>query len=209
MKQRAQAVIVAVAIAIASLLSLSAPAQAALILSNTHTYAFGADVNAVEVLVEVFDDFLGDSSKYLWQYTVTNNSYDPNPGTSNGFSGFETALPIAVADLGDVFAPNADWEIDCCSGQPVEWDIRNSDGLGVMPGETGVFGFTSLPRLITNSTGWFHTWQGDAQTDLVFYPAGDGPEVPDVLQPPLQVPGPGSLFLIVLGATTLAVFLKR
>jgi hypothetical protein len=152
--------------------------------------------------VDVFDNFMGDFSKYLWQYTVTNNSFDPNPGTSNGFSGFETDLPAAVADIGDVFAPSAAWLIDCCSGAPVEWDITNTLGLGVMPGETGVFGFTTLPRFITTSTGWFHTWENDVQTYISDYgltPGETGPEVPDVLQPPIPAPEPASLALIGLG----------
>lgn len=181
--------------------SFSAITHADIILTNTHSYAFGADPAAIVIKVEVFDNYLGDFDKFLWQYTVTNNSYDPVPGTSNGFSGFETALPASVPDLGDVFAPNANWEIDCCSGLPVEWDIENSAGLGVMPGEVGVFGFTSLPRFITNSTGWFHTWQFNAQTNIVDYPAGDGPEVPDVLRPPIpsNVPEPSTLLLLGSG----------
>jgi len=210
MRSRLLAMVSGIAVFAASILGASTTAGAALIFSNTHSYEFGGDPDAVVIFVEVFDNFGGDFSKYLWQYTVTNNSYDPNPGTSNGFSGFETALPIAVPDLGDVFAPNADWETNCCSGQPVEWDIRNSVGPGVLPGEEGVFGFTSLPRFITNSTGWFHTWEGDVQTNLVFYPEGDGPEVPNVALPPIStVPAPAAWFLIVLGATGLAVLRKR
>ncbi|PYV92671.1 MAG: hypothetical protein DMG05_03770 [Acidobacteria bacterium] len=52
---------------------------------------------------------------------------------------------------------------------------------------------------MTNSTGWFHTWRSNGQTDLVFYPPGDGPEVPDVLRPPIpppSVPEPSTLLLV-------------
>ena len=193
----------------ASAFAVPGPANAAVIFTNTHNYAYGGDDNAVTILVEVFDNYMGDFNKYLWQYTVTNNSYEPNPGTSNGFSGFETALPAAVPDLGDVFGPNADWEFDCCSGQPVEWDIRNSDGPGVLVGETGVFGFTSLPRLVTESTGYFHTWQNDGQTDIVSYEPGNGVEVPDVLSAPIGVPAPASLGLVGLALAGLGFAARR
>jgi hypothetical protein len=111
---------------------------------------------------------------------------------SNGFSGFELALPVFVADIGDVSAPDGipPWVINCCSGQPVEWDLRNTEGApvngGTLPGQTEVYSFTTLPRLITQSTGWFHTWQTDFQTDIINYPPGDGPEVPDLIAEPNQ-----------------------
>jgi hypothetical protein len=171
--------------------------DADVIFANDHFYAFGLDSQAVIIHVDVFDNFNGDFNKYLWQYTVINNSYDPNPGSSNGFSGFETALPAGVPDLQDISAPNANWEFNCCSGQPVEWDIRNSAGLGVMPGQQGIFAFTSLPRTITNSTGWFHTWQSDSQTDLVFFDADNGVEVP-LVATAVPEPGTGVFFLTAI-----------
>ena len=192
-------------LAASALLAVSTTASATLIFSNGHDYAFGADPAAVNIFVEVFDNFAGDFSKYEWRYTVSNKSYEPAPGTSNGFSGFETALPAGVADLADLYAPNPDWVFDCCSGQPVEWDIRNSNGPGVLPGEKGVFGFSSLPRFITESTGWFHTWQFDGQTDLVFYDAGNGVEVPDVLRPPIVTPEPMSVALVAAGLIGLRI----
>jgi hypothetical protein len=92
----------------------------------------------------------------------------------------------------------------------VEWDIDDTAGLGVMPGETGVFSFTSLPRFITNSTGWFHTWEFDVQAAVTFYTdtAGElGPEVPDVLRPPIGIPEQESILL--LAEAFGAVFLTR
>ena len=156
------------------------------IFSNTHNYG------AVIIRVDVFNNYFGDFNKYHWVYTVTNVSYEPNPGLTNGFSGFELALPLAVPDIGDITAPDGigPWLINCCSGLPVEWDLTNSGGAGVgggtLPGQTEVYSFTTLPRLITVSSGWFHSWQGDVQVAIVNYPTGDAPEVPDVLSEPNQ-----------------------
>jgi len=171
---------------------------AAPIFTNTHDYAFGGNPTAVVIQVDVFDL----SGQYKWQYTVTNNSYDPSPGTSNGFSGFETALPAAVPDLGNLTAPGPGWVFNCCSGEPVEYDKMNSAGLGIMPGQSGVFSFTSLAREITQSTGWFHTWESGTQTNIVNYGAGNGVEVPNVLKPP--IPEPTTLALLGVGVIALS-----
>jgi len=163
-----------------------------LIFTNTHSYAFGGDPLAVVIKVDVYDNYLGDFSKYHWVYTVTNNSFEPNPGSSNGFSGFETAMPADVSDLGDVSAPDGipPWTVDCCSNLPLEWDLSNAAGApvggGTLRGETEVYSFTSAPRLVTISTGWFHTWEGGGQTNVVGFPEGEGPEVPDLLSEPNQ-----------------------
>ena len=152
----------------------------ALIFSNSHNYG------VCVIDVQVFNNYFGDTSKYWWKYIVRNFTFDPNPGISNGFSGFELALPVAVPDIGDI-DPLAPWLVNCCSGLPVEWDKTNSGGLGVMPTQTQIFSFTTSPRLISASSGWFHTWQGDVQTDIINYPAGDEPEVPNVLEPIVPV----------------------
>jgi hypothetical protein len=162
------------------------------IFSNVHSYAFGLDPNAIVIRVEVFNNYLGDFNKYHWVYTVTNNSYEPAPGSSNGFSGFELALPNNVPDIADITAPDGigPWTVNGFSGLPVEWDLRSTDGApvggGTLPGQTEVFSFTTLPRLITLSTGWFHTWENDVQTWIVNYPQGDGPEAPDLVSEPNQ-----------------------
>lgn len=158
----------------------SLPAVAGVIFTNTHAYG------DVTIKVDVHDNYLGDFTKYWWVYTVTNHTYDPIPATTNGFSGFETALPFPVPDIGNIATPSPGWVIDCCSGLPVEYDIDNLVGLGVMPGGVGVFSFTTFPRLIIPSTGWYHSWQQGFQDFIINYPLGNEPEVPDVINDPGQ-----------------------
>jgi len=156
-----------------------------IIFSNTHNYG------TISIHVDVYDNYLGDFTKYQWVYKVTNFTYDPSPPFTNGFSGFELALPGVVPDLANVTAPDGipPWVINCCSGLPVEWDLPNAVdvvGGGTMPGQTETYSFTTLPRLVTLSTGWFHTWTSNVQVDIITYPAGDGPEAPDLLSAPNQ-----------------------
>lgn len=162
----------------------------AIIYSNTHIYGFGADPNAVVIRVDVHNNYFGDFTKYHWVYTVHNNSYEPNPGSSNGFSGFETMLPAPVPDIANISAPDGigPWLINTFSGAPVEWDLPNTPGApvggGTLPGQVEVYAFSTLPRLIVPSGGWFHTWENDIQTAIVSYPPGNEIEVPDVLSEP-------------------------
>ena len=179
-------------------------ASANVVFSGTHTYG-----NLITIDVTVEDNYMGDFSKYWWQYDVHNLAYDPVPGSTNGFSGFETALPAGVPDLQDRAAPTG-WIYDCCSGQPVEFDIPNSIGDGVMPGQSALFSFTSAPRYITNSTGWFHTWQNDSQTYIMDYSSFEGaigPEVPDVLRP--TIPEPATIALFGIGLAGLGFSRRR
>ena len=163
-----------------------------LIFTNTHNYLWNGNPTGLIIKVEVFDNYLGDFTKYHWVYTVTNNNYDPNPPVSNGFAGFELALPQPVPDIANITAPDGipPWLINCCSGLPVEWDLTNTlggpVGGGTMPGQIEQYKFTTSPRLITLSTGWFHTWETDVQTWITNYPPGNQPEVPDVLSEPGQ-----------------------
>jgi hypothetical protein len=192
-------------IVVALVLASASAAHAALIAFQTNSYPFGANPTAVTIESRVFDN----GSSYLWEYTVFNNSYNPTPGQTNGFSGFELALPGGfVPDLGNITNPSAGWENNCCSGLPMEWDIRNSAGLGIMPGFSGVFSFTTLPRSITTAQdGWFHTWLANSQSFIVDYGTNNAPLAPNLVLPPVQTPEPGSLLL--LGSAALVAGARR
>jgi hypothetical protein len=177
----------------------SGTVSATTVLSNSHNYG-----GLITINVTVEDNYLGDFSKYLWKYDVTNHTYDPNPGTSNGFSGFELATGGAP-DLADLTAPNSGWEFGCCAG-PVEYDIRNNAGLGIMPGESGSFSFTSLPRPVTNSTGgWWHSWENNSQTDVRSFSQftnATGPEIP-------LIPEPETYTMLIVGLGLVGFIVRR
>jgi hypothetical protein len=107
-----------------------------------------------------------------WEYEVENLSYDPEPGYTNGFSGFQILFPGPVAELYNQQSPatGGPWKQNSFSGQfppwGVEWDA-DLPGIGIMPGETGVFSFCTFERLNrfyedsgvgSGPAGWAHTW---------------------------------------------------
>ena len=168
-------------------------ANAGLIHHFDHSYLAGA----VEIDLDVFSGGPeAPAGKYLWRYTVTNFSYDPTPGTSNGFSGFELFLPSPIAEIADITDPGPGWVHNCCSGLPQEWDIRDSVGLGVMPASSGIFSFTTDPRSVAiNDAGWFHSWEFDSQVSIATTIGMHVPLVPG-LRP--AVPEPGTIGLLGL-----------
>lgn len=181
-------------------------AHAALIHSYNHSYT--SSWGDVTIDLNVFDGQAG--GRYLWQYTVHNIDF-AGTGGANGFSGFELYLPTSIPGIADI-TPNGSstppWDINCCSGHPTEWDIQNSVGNGVMPGETGVFSFTTDPRQVAiNNDGWFHTWVNNSQTDIVTTFGMHVPWVPGLT--PLGVPEPSTLGLMLFGVVALGVAQRR
>ena len=114
-----------------------------------------------------------------FQYAVLNQSYDPLPGATNGFSGFQIIFNQAIPELYNQQSPTVGgpWFQNAFSGQfppfAVEWDVPfGFPNMGIMPGELGIFSFCTAERddVIVNSppqntlgfgpNGWAHTWVG-------------------------------------------------
>jgi hypothetical protein len=114
-----------------------------------------------------------------FQYAVVNQTYDPLPGLTNGFSGFQIIFNQAIPELYNQQSPavGGPWVQNAFSGQSppfgVEWDVPfGPPNPGIMPGQLGVFSFCTAERedVIVNSppqnplgqgpNGWAHTWLG-------------------------------------------------
>jgi hypothetical protein len=109
-------------------------------------------------------------------YEVSNISWEPNDG-NNGLSGFNIVNVFDINTVGNAFGP-AGWEAFAgysgINTEPnpdnFEYDRRDSNGPGVLVGQTGVFGFTvAANRYIDVHYGeghWIHSWLNDVQVDV-------------------------------------------
>ena len=157
-------------VVIALVLTLSIAPTVALangvMLLSTATYvwtdpASGGEVEITENVYKTTDDLM------KWEYVVENIDYNPEPGITNGFSGFQIVFPQQVAEVANQTSPaiGGPWDQNAYSGTAppwgVEWDAPHP-GVGIMPGETGVFSYTTeeRERVVLNAPdpGWAHTW---------------------------------------------------
>lgn len=148
------------------------------VLLNSHTFVWVDPDSAGEIWMtenvfegcEVDDTFIPHDM--TWQWIVNNVSYDPIPGITNGFSGFQLQFPGPVAELYNQQSPTigGPWDQNAFSGTAppfgAEWDVRLPDA-GIMPGETGMFSFCTFERMDvvvesegsgSGPAGWAHTW---------------------------------------------------
>jgi hypothetical protein len=136
------------------------------ILINSHSFTW-VDPDSGGVLEVTENVYELPDHNMMWEYVVDNLSYDPIPGITNGFSGFQILFPGPVPDLYNQQSPavGGPWQQNSFSGQfppfGVEWDAP-LPGLGIMPGETGVFSFCTFERedviVQAPDAGWVHTW---------------------------------------------------
>ena len=142
------------------------------ILLSTATYEWTDPASGQEV--EITENVYKTGDLMKWEYVVYNIDYDPEPGITNGFSGFQIVFPQQVPEVANQMSPaiGGPWHQNAYSGTAppwgVEWDTPY--GVGIMPGQTGVFSYTTEERerevVSPNSAGWAHTWKGDLIIDL-------------------------------------------
>ncbi len=153
----------------------------------------------------------GHRDEQIFQYEVRNIDYDPDPGITNGFSGFQIIFPGTVPELHHQLAPSigGPWQQNAFSGRspPIgaEWDVpppsvTGAPGtFGIMPGQSGIFSFCTFQRtdLIVNDppqnsqgqgpNGWAHTWVDIISTNNCVETFIDGQRC--LFNGPISVPG--------------------
>ncbi len=145
--------------------------QGGTVLLSTHTYLW-TDPDSegqVDITENVYEGAYNEAGEFIphdmtWEYVVDNISYNPVPGVTNGFSGFQIVFPGAVPELYNQTAPaiGGPWDMNSYSGIAppwgVEWDVPLPDD-GIYPGSSGTFSFATHERVReVNSDGWGHTW---------------------------------------------------
>ena len=134
----------------------------------------------------------GITGQEAFIYVVTNINWMPISGV-NGFSGFNIPNQYGVDTVGNAFGPPG-WEAFAgYSGintppnpDNFEWDVRDDVGMGLMPGETGLFGFTVAADMYMDvhygPGSWMHSWLDASAADVTMQEDISGP-APDVTAP--------------------------
>jgi uncharacterized repeat protein (TIGR01451 family) len=166
-------------------LAFAAPGSAQLVLIDSHQFTWTDPASGGVVLIreEVYRGCAdGHPNETTFRYHVVNQSYDPVPGSSNGFSGFQIQFPGPIPDLHNQTSPavGGPWEQNAFSGVGppfgVEWDVPNDEGNGILVGQSGDFSYCTAPRddVVVNDPpanpsgfgpfGWGHTWISNGQS---------------------------------------------
>jgi hypothetical protein len=148
---------------------------------RSHSFLWTDPVSGGQVIMTenvfegcVLPDGTVNAHDMTWEYVVDNLTYDPIPGVTNGFSGFQLLFPGPVPELYNQQSPaiGGPWQQNAFSGQfppfGAEWDTPNP-GIGILPDQSGTFSFCTFERedVIVESegvdqgpAGWAHTWFG-------------------------------------------------
>ena len=160
--------------------------EGGLVLLNSHDFTWTDPESEGSVIIteNVYEGCYNVDGSFnphdmTWEYVVNNIDYNPILGATNGFSGFQLQFPQQVPELYGQVSPPGAWEMNAYSGVfppwGAEWDIKNSLGLGIMPGEEGVFSFCTYERedvvvesqgIGSGPAGWAHTWLNDVQVNI-------------------------------------------
>ncbi len=134
----------------------------------------GGQIEVTENVFSFCDD--GHPNEYTFAYTVQNLSYEPDPGTSNGLSGWQLIFDQSIMELHNQMSPitGGPWIQNAFSGSfppfGAEWDVLGSAGNGILVGQSGTFSFCTFPRqdIVVNDppaeplgggpNGWAHSW---------------------------------------------------
>ena len=144
-------------------------ANAAVIQTSTINVVDPNSSGQIQVTSTVTDNYLGDFTKWAFDYQISNLSYDPTPGTSNGLSGFNLVFGAPQPSTANQYAP-AGWFFNCCGTTPpfgAEYDIDNASGFGIAVTTTGNVGFTTnagVPLTSQYLGSWAHSWENNLQT---------------------------------------------
>jgi hypothetical protein len=180
--------------------ALASPARATVIASNVVTVATAN--GTITVTSQVNDVFPGDPSRWLFQYQVSGN-YDPLAPDTNGISSLQIVFGALFDAVSDQTGP-AGWSLNETGVAPpfgAGWDIANSAGSGVVPGQAAFFSFgapagTAFTSAFQGSYAGSHFFDVPfGLVSLVDDASGLGPIVP--------VPEPTSLLLLAGGLALL------
>ena len=186
----------------AALLALIAvtPAWGGLLSSNTYPYTNGGETTQALLTVNVYDNFNGDTSRWLWTYDVQNLTFDPfltptlgaggiklfNPGEQLSYSPLSYQY-YWLAYLVDNITPG--YVQGCCSFYSGYWKIGSLGGSpGILPGQSLVFQFTTPPSTIITRPGTLAGIDSDFINGLTGLSNVPGP-----------IPEPGTILLAGVG----------
>ena len=127
---------------------LCLPAQSQVLVGTygPFTWTSATRPGQIEVSLRVISGNPQLPGLYVWEYVVHNTSFDPG---GVGINGFSVEPAVDVPEKTNFVSPSNSWKTDNFQwnspAHRVTW-IKDPVGVGVLPGETATFSFTTLPR---------------------------------------------------------------